>query len=178
MKATMVDQQMRDALDAVLQDLVSALAAGDGQCAWRYLRDALAWLYRCEESENGSVNYYTDRDANPDGQALAGLMWVRGLAEHHQAELQGRMLVSGGTFVKQADGSLVRVQPQMMKHGKLVPVSVRVLRSVWPARQQLPAGRRETHGRDVLYDQCVAGRQILEPLNEARRFLYRRLGSS
>jgi hypothetical protein len=35
----------------------------------------------------------------------------------------------------------------------------------------LPPGQRERHGRDVLYDTHVAGRDLLTPLRDALTFL-------
>jgi hypothetical protein len=52
------------------------------------LEDSLQVLYEIEEYHRRALapNYYTTRDSSPDGRALAGLVYARGLVTHGQAE--------------------------------------------------------------------------------------------
>jgi hypothetical protein len=156
-------RQRRQALTRALVELRAAQAAGDEDLIWERTRTVLDWLYHSEEAERTlDPGYYSGRDADPRGKALAGLIWVRGLAVHHQAELRAAMITQAKAQTKLAmDATGIRVREA---------VAVAVKRA-WPSRSQLPTGTPERRGRDVAYDAAVADKPLLPPLEKAAEYL-------
>jgi hypothetical protein len=153
------------ALTRSCDELYRALHGDHREGAWKAVRDALSWLHRTEELAKRDPGYFAARGSSDLGLTMAGLIWVRTVVDHHGAEVLGNtptpVIVTrygsrhgGATF--QGTGE------------QRVDLSQTL---VWPPRSSLPPGRPETHGRDVAYDQHVAGRDLLSPLRDALGFL-------
>lgn len=160
-------------LDA-LAEHVQALEGDDTgrPHAWRHLLAALDWLYRAEElCACADPGYYTRRDSCDDGRALAGLIYVRGVSVHHQADLSARLWPTQETKMLMG-GVLKPAKPLMYTGTELVTPQRRILAPRWPRLDQLPPpGRPERRGRDVMYEEQVAGKRLVTPLQAAARFL-------
>lgn len=89
-----------------LRDLVIHLSpALPGEAAWLdrlvAINEVLFWLYSLHEYHRrkfGNERFYQLLDSHPQGQTLRGLMWVRGIVQHHQSEMT-YMEYSGGVLV-------------------------------------------------------------------------------
>lgn len=163
-------------IDAALAALGVAETAHDVDGSWGAARDVLSWLYNAEENERAAdPAYYAGRDATGEGRTLAGLMWVRGLVVHRQAEV--RVAIWKPVKIHRADDD-GNWQPVALHRsagdGTWVPAQAYVSAAAWPARSELPPGRREQHGRDVHYDQHVAGSAFMAPLMAAREYISHR----
>ena len=86
--------QRRRALIAALNELRRAFTGSDNEPGWdnelMWVKTlaVLDWLYHCEEAEKTlDSSYYAARNSDPRGKSLSGLIWVRGLVVHHQAEV-------------------------------------------------------------------------------------------
>lgn len=152
----------RQALAKALTELGSAFAM-DTDVIWVRTRIVLDWLYHCEEAEKTlDTSYYVARNADSRGKALAGLIWVRGLVVHHQAEVESLMFTQETSQYKLAlTAAGARVQS----------AEAMVATWVWPTRSALPVGRTEKQGRDIAYDECVANKPLLQPLEQAVSYL-------
>lgn len=51
------------------------------------------------------------------------------------------------------------------------PAELNTASAVWPARDEIPVGARERHGRDLFYDEHVAHKELLSPLRVAQTFI-------
>jgi hypothetical protein len=128
------------------------------------LAEILTWAYSLEEWHKLRLQglgraYYPARDAVPDGQVVAGLIYARGLVAH-QLTLVGSLI----TWSSQL--GVPSAQPGVMQLGVGNTEEWR-----WKPLQELPApGQPEKHGRDQLYQAHLAGRPLLEPLQAAVRF--------
>jgi hypothetical protein len=104
-------------------------------------------------------HYFNQRDnVDPNGPVVAGIMYARGLNVHsltlvatieaYRPFTLGRSTLQGGdTF----QGQGVTLE--------------------WKPFAQLPKpGKKETNGRDVMYEQRVQGRDVLETFEESRQF--------
>ncbi|MEU9870667.1 hypothetical protein AB0C87_22755 [Actinomadura sp. NPDC048021] len=159
------------ALDAALNNLAVALSSKDEQAIWDEIQTALMWLYQLQEIERqNDQGYYSHQRSIPEGQCLAGLIWVRGLATHRQASVREKMFKRVGVHVL-SQGELKEVQVSRMTDGKLQPISVNQLVARWPELNQLPATPSDTYGREAFYAQHVAGKDTLAPLKLAREYL-------
>jgi len=123
--------------------------------------DALEDLYRMEEAEKkrlGEAVYFAQRDKDPLGRVVGGLVYARGLDTH------------SGALADRIEGSRpFRARQSTVRGGDTVRgPGVRV---VWRSFSELPPpGRPEAHGRDVMYDQSVQGRDVLETFAEGTSF--------
>ncbi len=155
------------ALDQALSELEEAIREWDEAEVWRRTRDVLEWLYRCEEREKtADPDYYTKRDRTAPGQTLAGLIWVRGLVDHHDADVR-KIVQQRLSFWMNVNGKptrlVARIGDQVMQ--------ARIGEPQWPLRAELPQGQPEKRRRDFFYDLHVAGRAIVPPLGIARNYL-------
>src|SRR5262249_34973365 len=100
----------------------------------------------------------------------AGLIWLRGLVEHHGAEVQAAIWTARPTYVR-VNGEWKEAEVRVRRAGRWEPTNVQVAHVGWPKRSDLPVGKAEKNGRDVAYDQFVAKRRIREPLGWARNFI-------
>lgn len=153
--------------DAALQEAVARLrdrmndpSLGDPLVS---AGDALNTLYELEEYHVGRLtraSYYPQRDASSDGQALAGLMYARGLVTHRQAEIAHLITVRAGVTRARRPG-----EPAIYTGGMAMEYT-------WKRLSELPPpGKPETHGRDHLYGQTVEGRRLQLPFEAASKFL-------
>lgn len=163
---------LREALD----ELAEAELAKDEGRVWRWTDRALGSLYSCEEAAKkllGKIPYYDRRALDEGGRTLAGLMWLRGLLVHHQADVR-RLLWKPGGPVHVWDGEKWQpCQTRFWDGEKWQPAAtVRIAALAWPTRDTLPKGdRNKTHDRDAFYDERVASRDLLPPLEEAHAYL-------
>jgi len=130
------------------------------------LAEVLHWSYALDDHHsNGGKrkSYLLKRNADPDGAALAGLIYARKLATHSLATV-GELVITS--------------RPQVILGGAGIALS----RVILPARQEadfrwrgfgdLPLpGRPEKGGKDRMYEQHLGGRILLEPINEGTRFI-------
>jgi hypothetical protein len=122
------------------------------------LSEVLHWLYMLEERLRAvfASSYFATRDSDVDGRVVAGLIYVRGLATHvvaRPAEARFR-----GGYGAVAFGE--------------APYGGGVTDWTWlPLAALPPPGRPEGYGRDAIYDQHVANRELFGPLLAASRYL-------
>ena len=161
------------ALDAALLALRGAQFSRSSVDAWSKTLDVLAWLYRLEEMERRSdKGYFAHRGASAKGRTLGGVIWARGLVDHHQAQVHNAGLMKMSVFiVTDAD----ELQPMDVfvvdRDRELQRAQVHTSTMTWAPRCDLPPGRDEKHGRDAYYDEHVAGRPVLGPLVDSREYL-------
>lgn len=160
-------------LDGALARLTDAETRRDEDAVWTATRDVLAWLYRLEESEQRiDPSYYQHREMEDDGKTLAGLVWVRGLVDHHQAEIRTLVWIEAPVFVKRG-GEWRAADVHVRRSGEWATGTVRVRRPVWPPLADLSkqSDRPDKYGRDLHYETFVARQQLSKPLHAARTYL-------
>ena len=138
------------------------------------MRDVLAALYDMEKFEQLAVpTYYAIRDLSPRGQVVGGLIYARGLATHKDASVR---LLAWRPIKQDYVGVGGEWRPIKQHYvgvgGEWRPVTGSAVGvAEWPPLATLPRpDGPERHGRDLMYGACVAGRSLLEPLQEARAF--------
>lgn len=115
-----------------------------------------AWRNRLGESK-----YYTVRGADPLGQVVAGIGYARNFNVHESVLIEDRrgrrtFAVRGGTGLRSGHG---------LKGGDLTVT--------WRSLHDLPTPTRKTYRRDEYYADRVAGRDVVETLEEAAAFFDR-----
>lgn len=164
------------ALSEALAAVESAVTAQDAYAIWRGTRSCLDWLYSSEELAKvsiGKAEYFKRRAQDADGPMLAALTWLRGLVVHQQWAVGDAVMKPIGTFAVMG-GKLVPMVVKAPSGGQLVPVSVQTARLIWRERQEFPAlSDPDKYGRDLIYDQRIAGRPLVDPLSEAVQAMLR-----
>jgi hypothetical protein len=120
------------------------------------LAEAIYWLSVIEDdavTRIGSARYYGHRDSNSDGQTVAALVFARNQVSHELAEPSTQRPTGG------YGGSAYGTAP----YGGGISWH-------WKSRTELGSPTDEKWGRDVLYDQLVAGRLLEAPLDAAGRY--------
>lgn len=157
-------------LDASLDALQVADDLNDEDRMWAALRHALDALHKCEVRDRASHQqaYFRRRDASVEGRTAAGLIWVRGLIEHHDAEMRTHLFKPFA--IAGEDRALQPLVHLPAMPGETAMVFVDDV--LWPERHHLPTpGRRyKPHQRDTYYDLLVAGRPLIDPLRAARSY--------
>jgi hypothetical protein len=155
-------------LNASMDALQTADGLNDEDAAWSEIQNVLGCLQRLEEQAKSTADlaYYRHRGNSTGGQIVGGLIWVRGLVVHHDAEVRIRLF---RPFAIAGEDNA----PQPLAY-KSIPGSdpIFVDDVVWPERRHLPApGRRyKSHQRDAYYDTVVAGEPLMGPLRAARSY--------
>lgn len=120
------------------------------------LAEAIYWLSVIEDDaviRTGSATYYGHRGSSSEGQTVAALVFVRNQVSHELAE-PSKPRSTGGY-----GGSAYGTAP----YGGGIAWH-------WKSRTELGGSTDAKWGRDVLYDQLVAGRLLEEPLDSAGRY--------
>lgn len=160
------------AFDYAVEQLTSARQERDEWRTWLWVNSALDWLYRADQNEKGEkkspreIAYFGDRNVSKPARTLAGLIWVRGLAVHHAAEVRA-MIQIPTEIMKRVDGEWVASSLTDAEGNELQFSRVEV---GWPTRSDLPEGIHNW-GREKMYDECVSERRLLDPLAEARAYV-------
>lgn len=157
----------RALLEANLDESIESLRAidlRDLDRVWQKIGPVLDQLHQLEEwIRKNDPSYYATRDASDEGRVAAALMYIRGPI-HHAGQPWRYTAWRKNKAVRDENGKW-----------REVPVSGRtyILLPGWPPRDKLPApdSRAKAHGRDIYYDQLVAGRPLLMPIDIARAFL-------
>lgn len=146
-------RRITSGLDAALVALDAAAHPVNVDEKWIQTRNVLNWLYHFEEClKSVAVDYYVLRDDSSNGRTLGGLIWLRGNVVH-----------SGWDVHKMFRYKIANTHPNRQ---------VRIVLSAWPERSSLPEpARKETHNRDLMYDEFVATKPMSITLNRAREFL-------
>jgi hypothetical protein len=111
------------------------------------------------------MTYYRVRDADPDGAVLAGLIYARNLTTHSLAAVS-ELVVSPWPHVTQAG---LAGRPGGRIHAPPIREDFR-----WKSFAELPLSppeHPEKHARDEKYRRHIEGRNLLDPIGEATRFL-------
>ncbi len=116
----MTDQDIRDGLSASMCELESAFARRDRPVTWRQVGDALEWLDKLERLEKDSPDYWTDQACDAAGQTLGGLLWVLGIARHHDEARQTTPEVLAHRYFRTGTG-VVRNRWQPREQAALTP---------------------------------------------------------
>lgn len=157
-------------LDASLDALQEADDLNDEDAVWTALHESLNALHQCEQRAKRAdqLSYFRRRDAATNGQIAGGLIWARGLIEHHDAEMRARLFRPFA--IAREDHSPQPLVYRPANAGETAMVFVDDV--LWPDRRSLPTpGRRyKAHQRDTYYDLLVAGRPLIEPLRAARSY--------
>lgn len=154
--------------DDAIESLRLAVNDRDEALTWGKVTSALDVLHRLEEwIKKNNSDYYSQRAKVDDGKLTAALMWARGLVHHAGVDWRPVAWVRYGPLrQKQADGSWSDLLAGTRPH---------ILQLAWPERRELPPPEKKRdpdgRGRDILYDNFVARRPLLEPVDTARRFL-------
>ncbi|MDT3438348.1 hypothetical protein [Pseudofrankia sp. BMG5.37] len=156
---------MTDLFAEVLEDLDDAwmrlVRAPSERLQHRAMREALGHLYSLREylrESEGAQNYYRRAAADPDGVVLEGLALIRGVLVHDLVRPIGPVLGDiVADIVTEMVGTLVwRTRDEMR------PLPVKLTES---------ATNPDRNARIKAYDDHVAGRAVVDTLNDARRFL-------
>jgi hypothetical protein len=178
------------ALGKTLGELVAAEDAGDDAEIFRLNRAALSALYDFEEAERRSDSgYYAHRDASACGSTLGGLMWLRGAVVHQQAESRdvGAAPAQISVLTEDENGVTSAIPATLSVldgKGGATPIlggtatqgrsggslSV-IIGGVCPPRSRVHSPMKETKGRDLMYDERVAGEKIISAYRAAERYL-------
>jgi hypothetical protein len=135
------------------------IATGDYQEPTQFL-EVLDHIYRLENfhvQRLGKSVYYTRRDADIDGQTVGGIVYARGFSTHKLFEVAKRTGSRPFTMRR----SSLRGGDTLRGPG---------VRVVWIAHLPLPDPQVKPRGRDVMYDQRVAGRDVISTFEDAERF--------
>jgi hypothetical protein len=144
------EEGLREALDR-FDNRVKDSTLGDPLVSFA---EALNWAYSLEEWHEAQlkrvgVDYYARRDADPDGEIVAGVIYARGLVAHH--------LVRVGLVA-----SLERYYDDYGAYGNLI----------WRPFSELPApDQPEKHGRDDKYKARVQHKRLSLTMHAVERFL-------
>lgn len=161
------DARFLVALTAALERLAEAEAGRDEEGIWAATREALEWLYACEEAEKAAIpDYYEDRNGTESGRTVAGLIWVRGLTMHHQAEVRRLLWLQARTFVM-VGGKFRPARTSVRVDGQWKETTPHVASARWPAVGLLPEGTMPARGRDRMYEDHVSEKPVMEPLQTA-----------
>ncbi len=124
---------------------------------WLLLNHVLDWLYKSEEAISRDTfatrdDYFEARAADPDGEVLGALIWLRGLATHQGSPIRAQIWrqVGNSRLHHATDG--------------------------WPTRSSLPAGKKDNHQRDIFYERHLEGERLEPALLSARDCLVRLAG--
>lgn len=169
-----LDARHISALDKQLQALIEAVTSENDDDIWMATGNALDWVYRCEEwLRNHNDDYYARRDASRLGQIVAGLVWVRGNVAHGSWNVSESIMIDALVGFVAPDGSVHPMTIWWFEDGKIVYEKEGPKKHyTWLHIADLPEPRRkETRGRDVHYEQRVAGLPVSEPFRLARFFL-------
>lgn len=146
-----------------VKDGVSGLPRGGGSAPIVIaLSEALFWVGALDDEAKASNEeaYWSERDNDPLGRAVGGLLYARNFHTHK--------LISTTTAnweIGTATGIVTTPGEAPRPPGRSTLFSVQF---VWEDFPKLPLpGIREKRGRDTLYDQYVAGRALSHPLGEA-----------
>jgi hypothetical protein len=143
-------------------DRLRAVGPNNWDSVWQATFEVLAWLYLCEEAEErqDAEAYRADRRATEKGRTLAGLIWLRGLVVHEQADFDdvapvpvtwgGERVTWGGEPVTWGVGF------------------------AWRARRDLPWRDPAKDERVEMYGVHVERDGLLPPLERAHRYLLSR----
>jgi hypothetical protein len=141
--------------------LANWIQDGDYQNPTPFL-DAMHQLYALEESHRvklGENAYFAVRDASAEGRTVGGMIYARGLITHRAATTVA--VIGGRPFT--VGRSMIGGRDQI--EGKGVSV-------IWRMLAELPLpGRPERHSRDTMYDDRVAGRDVLDTFGDVDIFL-------
>lgn len=160
------------AIDLHLKRLESA---SSGFERWVAVRDVLNWLYDIEHvarTVHGQKPWFAIRNATPEGQTFAALIWFRGQRVHLLADTREAAIVPMSALwrsYQERKAGVAKAQrsyPPWPQGGAGVAVPLRV----WPDRRSLPDPDRKAHGCDRFYDQYVAGQSFVPPLRTARDY--------
>lgn len=146
-------------LDQAIDELRDWITDGDYRSPVP-LSNALGHIYRLENSarrELGNTEYFDSRDADPKGQTVAGIVFARGYHTHDDAVVE--VLEGSRPF---------RIGRSGLRGGDTLRGPGVTLR--WRPRADLPTVGPDGYGRDKHYDRRVAGRDVLDTLEEAREF--------
>ena len=134
------------------------------------LAEVLGWLYALEEHHRdglGDGPYFALRSASPEGQALGGLIYARGLFTHSLAEVAGLVTVRPGRTITMGGGGGRRG-----RGGRGIVHRAAVTENSWKLLLELPPPTRpETKGRDAYYRKHVEGKPVLPPIEAAVTFI-------
>lgn len=138
------------ALDDAIAELRANLSGPDDFGVWSGLRSVLFWLYSFEEwCRNTDGSYYGHRDASPNGRALAGIIYIRGRAQHSVVDISELDWVEDRLFTLTDNGHWVPTTTYTLGVNGWQDVRTHTAQLVWPLRTRLPAASRsETRGRD------------------------------
>jgi hypothetical protein len=129
-----------------------AAPGSDNEAVLVALSEHLHWLYALGEwwkSQLTEKVYFAVRDADTDGRAAGALAWARGFLTHE--------LIGAGE------------QRPLYPGEDVYPNEHLLLGNFWRWRSLAP--RSDKRGRDEMYRERVAHRDLVGPLDEAARFL-------
>lgn len=166
-------EQRLAGLRNVLEDLREAERTRAEHTIWELTESALDRIYRLEEdaSKPSRDDYFTRRNADSNGLAVGGLVWVRGLSVHDgHAELRRMLWEPGKTYVMTNDGWR-ETTIHVLADGEWRPTRPHIAVARWPTRDTLPEpGKVERNGRDLMYDEHVGGKALMPPLDAAHAY--------
>jgi hypothetical protein len=147
---------------AAALDRLRATDTRSRDAVWQATFEVLAWLYLCEEAEEGEdvESYRADRRTTEDGRTLAGLIWLRGLVVHEQADFDdiAPLPVTWG-----GEPVLWGGEPVIWSGA-----------FAWRARRNLPWREPSRDERVGMYEVHVEGDELLPPLQRAHQYLLSR----
>jgi hypothetical protein len=144
------EQGLRDALDR-FDNRANDPSLGDPLIPFA---EALNWAYSLEEWHKAQlgkvgVGYYARRNADPDGEVVAGVIYARGLVAHQLANV-GHV------------ATLERYYDDYGAYGNLI----------WrPFSELPPPGKPEKKGRDKKYKDHVQHKRLSTTMRAVERFL-------
>lgn len=162
-----------DGLHKRVEEVRQAHATHDIQGEWLALSGALDVLYQLTEHDKrqSPQAHYARLAASTPGFIVAGLVWIRGRMVHAGVDAQRAELTPMESYIVQ-DGKLEPIQWFTVMAGQLVETRESTVVVVWPARKHIPTTGERPHQHDgaTQYEQHVAGRSLIEPLEDAIRY--------
>lgn len=167
-KHTRAQAGLTDAVEHLRQRLADS-EAGDPLLS---LDDVLDDLYALDQYHSKRLEdaYWTQRNSSADGQTLAGLIYARGLVTHGQAEV-ARLV----TITRKQNVHVLGRRGGGRRGGGSFHYSRGASTSTelsWRPFDDLPLpDEPERHGKDVNYQQHVAGKPVLSTVETAVGFI-------
>ncbi|MEA3216168.1 MAG: hypothetical protein QOJ19_2324 [Acidimicrobiia bacterium] len=125
---------------------------------------AIQHLYVMENEQRHRLTdevYWAERGSHPTGAVVGGILYARGLVTHPKTMLAVPELIEGSRPFT--------VGRSLLGSGDTLRGPGVALR--WAGFATLPPpGKKEQRRRDVMYDQYVAGRAVLDTFADAERF--------
>lgn len=171
--ATDAERRGLQSLGQAMDELRQAQEARDAFLVWRRTKAVLEDMHSLDDQAHkrlGPDYRKVNRRASEDGRTQAALTLVRGIAHHHGSEVQA-LVWRGMEVLAVEKDRLVPMKVLFVEAEGYVEAQTFTSEVTWRPLSELPDSTEKLHGRDAYYARLVEGRDLMEPLVAAQRFL-------